>query len=95
MYKCYVSWCAWVTVYGKTFEGETFMVFAIFCSTANDLNSLLLAIGIHYQKELLPRKFSCEHSFSIITAKVSPQMFCRILYNDDRLYKEVITYRLM
>ena len=34
------------------------------------LNSLL-AIGIHYQKELLPRKFSREHSFSILTAKVS------------------------
>ena len=35
------------------------------------LNSLL-AIGIHYQKELLPQKFSCEHSFSILTVKVSP-----------------------
>ena len=28
------------------------------------------AIDIHYQKELLSRKFSREHSFSILTTKV-------------------------
>ena len=61
------------TVYGKTFEGENFHGFGDFllnreCFTSNNLR----AIGIHYQKELLPRKFSCEYSFSILTAKVFP-----------------------
>ena len=55
----------------QTFEGENLHNFCNFCSTCFTLNSLL-AIDIHYQKELLPRKFFCEHSFSILTAKVFP-----------------------
>ena len=60
-----------LSLYGKIFEGENFHSFRNFllnreCFTLNSL----LAIDIHYQKELLPRKFSCEHSFSILTAKV-------------------------
>ena len=69
------------TVCGKTFEGETFMVFTIFGSTANVLytSNSLLAIGIHYQKELLPRKSSHEHSFFILTVKVFP-LECFAIY---------------
>ena len=64
---------ATTTVYGKIFKGENLCGFHNFflnreCFTLNSL----LAIGIHNQKELLPRKFSCEHSFSILTVKVSP-----------------------
>ena len=60
------------TVYGKTSRGKVarFSRFLLNreCFTLNSL----LAIDIHYQKELLPRKFSCEHLFSILTTKVFP-----------------------
>ena len=46
------------------------------CFTSNSL----LAIGIRCPKELLPQKFSCEHSFSILTTKVSP-LKCFAVYS--------------
>ena len=73
------------TVYGKSFKGENFHSFRDFllnleCFTSNNL----LAIGIHYQEELLPQKFSCEHSFSILTAKVFP-LECFAVYDISRI----------
>ena len=49
------------------------------------MSNSLLAIGIHYEKELLPRKFSCEHSFSILTAKVFP-FECFALYRKQQKF---------
>ena len=65
-----------------TFKAENFHYFLLNrkCFTLNSL----LAIGIHYQMELLPRKSSREHSFSILTTKVPLKCFA--------LYGICITY---
>ena len=67
-----------ITIYGKTFEGKVswFCDFLLNCECFV-LNGLL-AIGIHYQKELLPQKFSREHSSN--RKSFPPQIFCHIWY---------------
>ena len=59
------------------------------CFTSNSL----LAIDIHYEKELLPRKFSCEHLFSILT--VLPYMLLGpLIANVGKTFMVLLKYVL-
>ena len=56
------------------------------------LSNCLLAIGIHYQKQFLPRKFSCEHLFSILTVNSNTLPYYKV-YRFSFQYLKYVQYR--
>ena len=84
--------CAWIYIIhelpymAKHLRGKLLRFSRFLLNHECFMSNSLLTIGIYYQK-LLPRKFSHDHPFSILTVKVFP-LACFAVYSNDSAIDE-------